>query len=113
MMTGIYFCGYCGVKNYTNVQCKCRKNKPEDGGKRTVDAELTAAKARIEYLEQLAADRLAQNTVDAERIADMQWVIAVVAPMLRRFGNGLVPTFAEKLQAKSWADHVAALLKDK
>lgn len=35
-------------------------------------SELTAAKARIAYLEQLAAGRLAQNTADAERIAELE-----------------------------------------
>ena len=58
----------------------CHQEAVEKWNTRTVDDELTAAKARIDYLELLAADRLAQNTADAERIADMQWVIAVVSP---------------------------------
>ncbi|WP_417216494.1 hypothetical protein [Alcanivorax sp.] len=36
---------------------------------RQANAQLTA---QIEYLEQLAADRLAQNTLDAERIAELE-----------------------------------------
>lgn len=50
----------------------CHAEAVEKWNTRTADTELAAAKARIAYLEQLTADRLAQNTADAERIAELE-----------------------------------------
>ena len=50
----------------------CHEEAVKKWNTRAEDAELTAAKARIAYFEQLAADRMEQMTADAEKIAELE-----------------------------------------
>ena len=98
-------CPFCGgepeyERHGTNRQsciiscldCGARIETGETGGlegsmwnTRTADGERTAAKARIAYFEQLAADRLAKNTADAERIAELEKALRKAAGRLERY----------------------------
>lgn len=113
MMTGIYFCGYCGKKKYKNTACTCRKTEPKGKSTRTLgqqarraerlkkglaacrdrlavkDAALAAAEARIAYLDQLASERLEQMTADAEKIAELETALEPFAEESKKWEAGV------------------------
>ncbi|KXJ45840.1 hypothetical protein [Marinobacter sp. Hex_13] len=83
------------------------ESKPELlESERQANAQLTA---QLEYLEQLASDRLELVTATTDRALALETALAESTRILREILQGEKLQFSRRIQICSWADHLDAL----
>jgi len=86
------------------------ESKPELlESERQANAQLTA---QVEYLEQLASDRLEHLTAITDRALALEKAMEPTISILDRVHKESGTSFSDAMHARSWADHLRALLKE-